>query len=186
MTTPTPNLATLLSRSSLHDDEDLLASANTALSPKSKTPLSDSDRLQALHVKAVALLRLDRFQEALAVYEKEGLKAGEGEGALAFAYALYKTGRQKEAAEVAAKAAGVVKGSRRERGLKMLEAQAVSSLLSLVAKGSKAVLRFLYRIGNGLLTRFDTIALPRRRLRDRRFNLRFAAQILQYDRSRNQ
>lgn len=103
-------LAGLLRQSTIDDHEELLKAANAAL----KTSKND---LEAQHVKTVALLKLDRFEEALHALEAGGNQLKE-RAQLEHAYALYKTGKPQEAAELVAKV--------NERGAKHLEAQAVS------------------------------------------------------------
>jgi signal recognition particle subunit SRP72 len=106
----TQSISTLLQRSSLDDHEDILRSCNAALK-KSK-----SDVL-AQHVKAIALLKLDRFGEALHVFEEAG-EPLQQKAPLEYAYSLYKNGNHEKAAE----GAGKVKEG---RGARHLEAQAV-------------------------------------------------------------
>ncbi|TKX22772.1 hypothetical protein C1H76_4806 [Elsinoe australis] len=101
-------LAGLLRQSTIDDHEELLKAANAAL----KTSKND---LEAQHVKTVALLKLDRFEEALHALEAGGNQLKE-RAQLEHAYALYKTGKPQEAAELVAKV--------NERGAKHLEAQA--------------------------------------------------------------
>ncbi|KAL1969262.1 hypothetical protein VTN77DRAFT_9454 [Rasamsonia byssochlamydoides] len=103
------SLSTLLQRSSIEDHEEVLKSCNAALK-KSKNDI------QAQHVKAVALLKLDRYDDALRVLE-EGGDALKKKASLEYAYALYKCGRLSEAADFAARF-----GS--GRGAKHVEAQA--------------------------------------------------------------
>jgi signal recognition particle subunit SRP72 len=85
-------LSSLLNSSTLDDHEESLKQANAAIK-KNKT------NQDAQHRRVVALLKLDRFEDALDAL-KEG---GEGLAArcvLENAYALYKTGRLEEAAAV--------------------------------------------------------------------------------------
>jgi signal recognition particle subunit SRP72 len=105
------SITTLLRQTSLDDHEEVLKAANTVL----KESRTDAE---ALHVKTVALLRLDRYEDALRVLE-EGGDYLKGRAALEWAYALYKVGRYADA-EVAAKRAGG-----KSRGLSHVEAQTV-------------------------------------------------------------
>lgn len=79
-----PALSTLLTRASLTDDEEVLHAANAALK-KSKSDVG------AQHTRAVALLKLDRFADALRVFDEadDALKQRAG---VEWAYALYKSG----------------------------------------------------------------------------------------------
>ena len=62
-------LSSLLQRTSIDDHEEVLSSANAVLA-KSKGDV------QAQHAKVVALLKLDRYEDALRVVE-EGGEGGE-------------------------------------------------------------------------------------------------------------
>ncbi|OQU99246.1 SRP72 RNA-binding domain-containing protein [Cladophialophora immunda] len=101
-------LSSLLKKASLEDHEQILSECNKALKSSKG---SDSE---TQHVKVVALLKLDRYEDAVKLIEETaGLKK---QVELEYAYALYKTGRLKEAAELAA----TIKG----RGAQHIEAQA--------------------------------------------------------------
>jgi signal recognition particle subunit SRP72 len=77
--------------------------------------------VRTLHTKAVALINLDRYDDALAVLDLPELSSVV---ALERAYCLYKLGRAEGALAVAT--AGAPTGSARDqRGLKHVEAQAV-------------------------------------------------------------
>lgn len=104
------SLAALLQRASIDDHEEALQSSNAALA-KSKNDT------QAQHVKVVALLKLDRYEDCLRVFEEagDGLKK---RAALEYAYALYKCSRMDEAIAVVSQVAN-------DRGARHLEAQAV-------------------------------------------------------------
>lgn len=101
-------LASLLKKTEIEDHDEILRSAEAAL----KQTKGD---LEAQHVKAVALLNLDRYPEAVQAIEAGGEKLKQNAG-LEYAYALYKSGKPAEAAEIAAK------GS--QRGYNHVEAQA--------------------------------------------------------------
>lgn len=105
------SISALLQKSSLDDDEEILKACNAALK-KSKSDVV------AQHVKAIALLKLDRFDEAVHVFESAGEDL-QKKAPLEHAYSLYKAGKPKEAADAATK---VEDG----RGARHLEAQAVS------------------------------------------------------------
>lgn len=105
----TATLANLLRQGTIDDHEELLKAANATL----KTSKSDTE---AQHVKVVALLKLDRFEEALQALEAGG-ESLKSKITLEHAYALYKTGKPEEAARIAQKGT--------DRGSKHVEAQAV-------------------------------------------------------------
>ncbi len=111
MTAANPqSITALLQKSSLEDHEEVLKACNDALK-KSK-----SDTL-AQHVKAVALLKLDRFDEALRLFESIG-KSLQEKAPLEYAYSLYKGGNLGAAAEEATRL-------KDGRGPRHIEAQAV-------------------------------------------------------------
>ncbi|KAI9780084.1 MAG: Signal recognition particle core component [Geoglossum umbratile] len=103
------SITTLLSQTSLDDHAEVLRAADAVL----KESRTDAE---ALHVKVVALLWLDRYEDALGVLEEGGdrLKA---KAALEWAYALYKVGRYTDAEGVVRKAGG------KSRGLSHMGAQ---------------------------------------------------------------
>jgi len=92
----TSTLSTLLSRTDITDHEEVLNAANAAFK-KSK---ADS---KAQQVRIVALLKLDRFDDAIRAIEEggDGLKE---QLPLEHAYALYKSGDLKQAQQVAEQA----------------------------------------------------------------------------------
>jgi signal recognition particle subunit SRP72 len=111
MAASTKSLSALLAQASLDDHDEVLKAANAAVK-KSKSDL------EAQHVKAVALLHLDRYEDALEVLENApGLQE---KAAFEYAYALYKTGN-------AAKAVGIAEAGSTSagRGMKHMLAQAV-------------------------------------------------------------
>ena len=93
--TTTSDLTSLLRNSHITSDEDILRAANTTL----KTSKND---VTALHARIVALLKLDRFDDALRAFEESGDALKERAG-LEYAYALYKAGELQKAEEVARK-----------------------------------------------------------------------------------
>jgi hypothetical protein len=103
------DLAKLLRNSHITSDEDILKAANASLKA------SKTDVL-AQHTRVVALLKLDRFEDAIRAFETGGDKLKET-ARLEYAYALYKTGSLKEAVKVA--------GQSEERGLAHVAAQSV-------------------------------------------------------------
>ncbi|KAF1938292.1 hypothetical protein EJ02DRAFT_446910 [Clathrospora elynae] len=104
------SLASLLAQASLDDHDEILKAANAAIK-KSKGDMT------AQHVKAIALLHLDRYEDALAVFEAG--KELQEKAQFEYAYALYKTGNAAKAVQVA-EAAGPDAG----RGTKHMLAQA--------------------------------------------------------------
>ncbi|KAL9112617.1 MAG: hypothetical protein Q9227_003188 [Pyrenula ochraceoflavens] len=108
MATTVPSLQSLLSRTTLDDHEEVLKAANGAL----KTSKNDSE---AQHARVVALLKLDRYDDAVRVFEEAG-DALKQKAGLEYAYGLYKTGRLKEAREAASHVEG--------QGARFVEAQA--------------------------------------------------------------
>lgn len=105
----TQSLSSLLQRSTLDDHEEVLKACNAALK-KSKHDT------EAQYVRVVALIKLDRFDDALRAIE-EGGDALKARGQLEWAYALYKTGKLEEATGIASRAS--------DRGSRHVEAQAV-------------------------------------------------------------
>lgn len=100
-------LTSLLKQTHIDDHDEILKSADSAL----KQSKGDLD---TQHVKVVALLKLDRFDDAIKALNAGGEKLKQKAG-LEYAYALYKTGKAKEAAEIAAQGA--------QRGYSHVEAQ---------------------------------------------------------------
>ena len=103
-------LSSLLKKSSLDDHEQVLSKCNKTL----KT--SKGSDAETKHIKIVALLKLDRYDEAAKFIENNAGAELRKKVELEYAYALYKTGRLKEAAELAA---GI-----KSRGGQHIEAQA--------------------------------------------------------------
>ncbi|CAG8015774.1 unnamed protein product [Penicillium olsonii] len=102
------SLVSLLQRASIDDHEEVIQSCNAVLA-KSKSDL------KAQHIKVIALIKLDRYEEALKTFEAGGdaLKKSAG---LEYAYAAYKCGKLEEAAAAVTSAAA-------GRGASHLEAQ---------------------------------------------------------------
>ena len=104
------SLSALLKRATIDDHDELLRACNTALKQ------SKGD-LEASHIKLVALLKLDRFDDALRVLE-EGGDVLRQKAQLEWAYASYKHGDLEEAKNIAG-------GLNDSRGARHVEAQAV-------------------------------------------------------------
>jgi signal recognition particle subunit SRP72 len=88
----TKSLSSLLAQTSLDDHEEFLKAANASIK-KSKTDI------EAQHVKAVALLKLDRYDDAVTAFE--GTPQLQEKARFEYAYALYKSGNAAKAVEVA-------------------------------------------------------------------------------------
>ncbi|KAI1931726.1 Signal recognition particle subunit SRP72 [Ophidiomyces ophidiicola] len=106
------SISALLQQSSIDDHDEIIKACNAALK-KSRTDL------EAQHVKAVALIKQDRFDDAVRLIE-DGGDALKKRASLEWAYALYKNGKLEEAIEAAVASDG--------RGAKHLEAQAAYRL----------------------------------------------------------
>lgn len=106
-------LSTLLHRSTLDDHEEVLKACNVNLK-KSKTDVPTQ------HIKIVALLKLDRYDEAARLFEEAGDEL-KGKAKLEYAYTLYKVGRLQEAAKLASQIEG-------QRAARHVEAQSVQAL----------------------------------------------------------
>lgn len=89
---PRGALSALLRAADIEDHEQVLKAANAAIK-------ADSTDNVAKHTKVVALLKLDRFDDALRMISGSGIKL-EATCILEQAYALYKTGKLTEASEL--------------------------------------------------------------------------------------
>jgi signal recognition particle subunit SRP72 len=107
-----PDLAALLKQTHLASHDDILKSANAALK-KNKADKS------AQHTRVVALLKLDRFDDALRALDEGGDKLKDA-ARLEYAYALYKTGELEKSEHVSSSG-----GGQPSRGLQHISAQAV-------------------------------------------------------------
>lgn len=107
MATSINSLSSLLGRVSLNDHEEVLKLA------KSKSDLA------AQHIKAVALLKLDRYEDAVRVFEEVGTALKE-KAWFEYGYALYRSGKPEQAVRVASE-------HDQGRGMTHLLAQAVCS-----------------------------------------------------------
>src|SRR4051812_49117763 len=86
------NLTSLLENTTIEDHDEYLKASNAVL----KTSKLDT---KALHTRVVALLKLDRFDDALRALADGGDKLAQ-ECVLERAYALYKTGKLEDAERV--------------------------------------------------------------------------------------
>lgn len=107
------SLGALLEQSTIDDHEDILL-ASTAALKRSKTDI------EAQHSRLVALLKLERWDEAAKLLDEPGSKL-EQDAKLESAYTLYRCGRLDEAKRLARTIGD-------ERGARHVEAQAVSIL----------------------------------------------------------
>lgn len=92
MAASSKSLSTLLAQTSLDDHDEFLKAANAAI----KKSRADLD---AHHAKAVALLKLDRYEDAVKVFED--IPQLQEKAQFEYAYALYKSGNAGKAVEVA-------------------------------------------------------------------------------------
>jgi len=106
---PAAALSALLRSSTIHDHEEYLKAANAAL----KANKSD---ITSQHTRVVALLSLDRFEDALRAIDEGGDKLAE-QCVLEKTYALYKIGKLEEATALLESA------GEKGRGLEHLAAQ---------------------------------------------------------------
>jgi signal recognition particle subunit SRP72 len=105
------------------DHEEILKHANNVL----RTAKGNH---RALHTKIVALLNLDRHEDALRLLNSNDGRQIADLSAIERAYCLYKVGKLEEAAELTARAK--VNG-RKGRGLKHIAAQVVGRSASITA-----------------------------------------------------
>ena len=120
MANPAKTLSALLQRTSIDDHEEVLNTCNASLKQ------SKGD-LELQHVKFVALLKLDRYDDALRVLEEGGDRL-KSKVPIERAYALYKVGNLEEARTLAGRISG-------QRGARHVEAQAVCGPLPKRAGG---------------------------------------------------
>ncbi|KAJ4856411.1 putative TPR-like repeat domain-containing protein [Trichoderma breve] len=137
---PRNALSALLRAADIQDHEQILNAANAAIK-------ADKSDYAAQHTKVVALLKLDRFDDALRVISGGGIKL-QATCILEQAYALYKTGKLEEASKLI-ETAGLEKRSLRHvaaqvayRAEKSHEAEAIyRNLLDTDAAGEESDLR---------------------------------------------
>ncbi|KAL9603918.1 MAG: hypothetical protein Q9219_000856 [cf. Caloplaca sp. 3 TL-2023] len=103
------SLDTLLRKATIDDDEEVLHACNASLKQSKKA-------LGPLHAKVVALLKLERYEDALRVLENGGENLKQV-AQLEWSYTLYRTGRLHEARKVA-------RNVENNRGARHVEAQA--------------------------------------------------------------
>jgi signal recognition particle subunit SRP72 len=101
-------LSNLLRQSSLDDHKQILKAADHTLK-------TDASNIEAQHAKVVALLKLDRYDDALQAFEDAG-ETLKDTARLEWAYTLYRTNRSEEAEQVA-------KSDNTKRSLKHVSAQ---------------------------------------------------------------
>lgn len=106
---PVATLNSLLRSTTIVDDEEVLKAANAAI----KANKAD---FSSHHARVIALLKLDRFDDALRSLDDGGDKISSA-CALEKAYALYKTGKLEEAQELLQKA------GRKDRSFRHVAAQ---------------------------------------------------------------
>lgn len=109
------------------DHEEILKHCNNVLNSTKGHP-------RALHTKIVALLSLDRYDDAIRVFESADGQAIVGTATLERAYCLYKLGRIQEAEDVAR--SGADSEDRNKRGLRHVEAQAVGLFFHIFLRKS--------------------------------------------------
>jgi signal recognition particle subunit SRP72 len=108
--TSTAELTKLLRQTHIASDDEILSAAESALK-KSK-----GDVL-AQHTRVVALLKLERYEDASRVFEESGSEELKTTASLEHAYALYRSGKLKDAAKATKEGTG--------RGFIHLAAQSV-------------------------------------------------------------
>ena len=113
MATASQSLNALLKRTTIQDHAEVLEACNAGL-------MHSRGDLDLQHAKLVALLKLDRYEDALRVLETSGDRLKQ-KARFEWAYASYKVGDYKQATSVAGDVTG-------ERGARHVEAQAVCSL----------------------------------------------------------
>lgn len=114
MAATSQSLNALLKRTTIEDHGEVLEACNAIL----KQTKGD---IEAQHAKFVALLKLDRYEDALRVLEAGGDRLKQ-KAHFGWAYALYKVGGYDQATAIAN---GIVD----ERGARHVEAQAVCGLV---------------------------------------------------------
>ncbi|KAL8932403.1 MAG: hypothetical protein Q9211_006333 [Gyalolechia sp. 1 TL-2023] len=109
MASGAPSLDSLLRNTTLDDHEQILQACNASLKQSKKA-------VGILHAKVVALLKLERYDDALRVLE-DGGESLKDFARLERSYALYRTGQLREARDIA-------QGVDDDRGARHVEAQA--------------------------------------------------------------
>nr|POE59297.1 signal recognition particle subunit srp72 [Quercus suber] len=108
MSSSIPSITTLLKQSNIDDHEEVLRAANSTLK-------QSKNDLEAQHVKIIALLKLERYDDAIHTFDTAGDQLKD-KARLEYAYALYRSGKPDQAIEVARIGSG--------RGFQHVEAQA--------------------------------------------------------------
>lgn len=143
--TGSASLSALLQKTTLDDHAEVLKLCNAALK-KSK---GDTEAQQ---VKAVALLKLDRYDEALHHFEESGEELKE-KAPLEYAYTLYKTGKLEEAATIA-RSVGESRGAKHVEAQATYRAENFSRTLELykeLLEEQRAVEEYDLRVNRGAL-----------------------------------
>ena len=117
------SLSSLLQRATIDDHEEVLQACSDSLSK------NQSD-IHANHIRLIALLKLDRYEDALRILEAGGddLKK---RASFEYAYSLYKIGKLDESLDILSRA-------EKTRGVNHLEAQVVcylGSTLIIIGRG---------------------------------------------------
>lgn len=142
------SLSSLLQRASIDDHEEAIQSCDEVLA-KSK---NDST---AQYIKIIALLKLDRYEDALRVLEAGG-DAIKKQASFEYAYVLYKLGKLEEALQAVSQMTS-------SRGASHLEAQVVCSSIQYFEAGVKCLL-FSYRataLSNSAVPPISTKSYPK-------------------------
>ncbi|KAL8903174.1 MAG: hypothetical protein Q9207_004096 [Kuettlingeria erythrocarpa] len=113
MTSETRSLNALLQTATIEDHEEVLRACDASLKQSKQD-------IRSLHAKVVALLKLDRYEDALHILE-DGGGTLKDEAQLETSYALYKTGQLDEARRIATNVDD-------DRGARHVEAQALYRL----------------------------------------------------------
>ena len=120
------SLATILGRLDLDDHPQILQAASAAIDKSNHS-------IDACHIKAVALLKLERYSEAVEFFDDIGDDLKQ-RARFEYAYALYKSGQAAAAVETA-------KPGPRNRALSHVLAQAVSRVLDALERAADDVAR---------------------------------------------
>ena len=110
MTSATSDLSALLKKSTIEDHEAVLKACNARLK-------QSKNDLEAQHVKVIALLKLERYEDALRVLDAAGDPLKQ-KALFERAYTLYRTGEYEHARDLA-------KSIHDDRGARHIAAQAV-------------------------------------------------------------
>ena len=111
MAAQTKTLRTLLQRTTIEDHDEILKACDATLK-------QSKNDLEAQHVKVVALIKTDCYDDALRILQEGGNQLKK-KAQLEHAYVLYKLGHLEEARKLATQISS-------NRGAKHVEAQSVS------------------------------------------------------------